>query len=150
MTTYRNPAAWAIMLLFIGGTTAGAQEPAKQDEKKTESPPLHRLLPAEIADQLKLDEEQQKKIQQLEKEFKSKRDFAMMQTMLKMKNVMDSIEKEGEKGAAALAVTNAITGTLLEMRRTQTAYESKLLGVLDDQQKKQYQELTKSKKKKKR
>jgi Spy/CpxP family protein refolding chaperone len=136
----------AAVLAGTAATTAAQQskpDEQKPEEKKTETPAPQVLLPARIAEKLQLSKEQQQKVEALEREFKSKREWGMMQTMLKMKSVLDTAEKDGDKAAAALAVTNAITGTLLDMRRTRTSYEKKLLGLLNDEQKKTFQEMKK-------
>jgi Spy/CpxP family protein refolding chaperone len=128
---------------------AQVQDPAnpKGDPPAKEPPPV--LIPAPLVDDLKLDAEQKKKIDELEAEFRSKRSAAMMMAMLKIKTLMDKIERD-EEPAPALAITSAITNQMLDLKRNRTTYEKKVSEVLTDEQRRKWEAWKKLKPKEKK
>src|SRR5437867_6896400 len=61
----------------------------------------------------------------------------MTKTMLKIKTIMDKVGRN-EEAAPALAVANAVTSSLLDMKRTRAAYEKKVLAELSDEQQRKF------------
>jgi hypothetical protein len=108
----------------------------KIDPKLPDPPPAVLMSPA-LADELKVDAEQRKKVDALDQEFQQQRKAALNMTLLKVKTILDKIERN-EEAAPALAITTAVTSSLLEVKRTQAAYEKKVMELLNADQQKKY------------
>jgi hypothetical protein len=120
--------AWLSVMLFV---------PVQQELPlpKIESGNVPEVLvPPALAKLLMLDAEQRKKVDELEQAFQQERKTALMLAMLKVKGLMDKIERK-EEAAPALAVIAMTTNTLLELKRTHAAYEKKVVDLLTDEQK---------------
>src|SRR5262245_56187833 len=138
MSTTLHLTAW--LTLALGGQI--------QDAQAKGEPPLV-LVPPALAAELKLSEQQRTKVDALEKEFQTQHKTAMMMTMLKVKTIMDKVERD-EESAPALAIASAVTSSLLELKRTRANYEKKLLEMLDQEQQQKFRAWQKLKPKEKR
>jgi hypothetical protein len=119
--------------------TIPVQDPDPKQRLDNQQPDLRAgvLVPPALADELKLDAEQRKKVDELEQQFQQQRKAALMMSLLKVKTIMDKIERN-EEPAPALAITTAVTTSLLDLKRAQAAFEKKVMTVLTDEQQRQY------------
>jgi hypothetical protein len=136
-------ATWLVMLLPWFGSAQEDSKVRKGDRERDGliARVIH-LMPPGFAPHLNLTQEQQKSIQKLDQEFKEKRRDALTKTVVKVMSIVESMQaEEDEELAPVLAICHEITGGLLESRRTRMAYEQKMLGVLDVQQKQKFARL---------
>jgi hypothetical protein len=125
-------ASWLSMALVASVEDQGVAP--KQDLK---GDPPAALVPAPLAEALKLDAEQRKKVDDLEQMFQKERKAAMALTMLKVKVILDRIEND-EEPAPALAIASAVTSAMLDLKRSRAGYEKKVMEVLSEDQKRQF------------
>jgi len=93
------------------------------------------LLPPALEADLKLDADQAEKIRKLEAEFKQRRQGALLMTGMKLKGVLDRLDRgEGREAMPVLTIAGEVTGVLQKMRLARLEYEKKVAAVLNDEQ----------------
>jgi Spy/CpxP family protein refolding chaperone len=132
------------MLLALAGT-AQAQKGQERNKERSRSGLFARiieLLPQDFADELNLDAQQRKKIQELEEEFDQRRTQALIKSAMQVAGIINGLQKEDNREAAPiLAIAHEVTGGLLDERRLRVEYEKKMLALFNDEQREKYAEL---------
>jgi hypothetical protein len=135
MMALRSGTACLVLTLALGNL-GSAGDPA------TKPAPAKRngvLIPAHLATELQLSEEQREKIARLEAEFKQRRQGALMMTGLKMKGLFDKLDQaDAREAMPVLTIASEVTGALQKMRQTRLEYEKKVLAVLSEDQRVRY------------
>src|SRR3954453_5139833 len=94
MTAICQLTALVSVSLALGQDPAG---PPKQEAKKDFNPAaVGSLVPEKLGAELRLNEEQRRKVDVLEQEFHKQRKAALTITMMKVQTIMDKIEREEE------------------------------------------------------
>jgi hypothetical protein len=148
MTTIRRlcvPLALVLLVAPVPSLLAGdAKEAAKKSRRESGLlVRLMHLMPPAFAQELNLSAQQQKDVSALDAEFRAKRRDILIQSVIKIWTIIESLSAEDEKRepAPVLAIAHEVTGGLLNMRRTRAAYEQKMLALFSDEQREQFTSL---------